>query len=155
MNFLGIDPGPKSGGLAIVTSRKEVYAITRMPATEHDLCDFLKQRASIINMAWIEKVHAFPKQGVVGAFNFGDNYGMLRGVLAAYDIPFEVVRPLAWQKRLEIPKKGRDESKPQFKRRLIRIAQNMYPKVPILKETADALLLAEACRREHGLQIVK
>jgi hypothetical protein len=87
MNFLGIDPGPKSGGLAIVTSRKEVYAITPMLATEHDLCDFLKEYATTVTMAWIEKVHAFPKQGVVSAFNFGDNYGMLRGVLSSYDIP--------------------------------------------------------------------
>lgn len=155
MNFLGIDPGPKSGGLAIVTSRKEVYAITPMLATEHDLCDFLKEHATTVTMAWIEKVHAFPKQGVVSAFNFGDNYGMLRGVLSSYDIPFEVVQPLFWQRRLEIPKKGKEETKTRFKNRLRGIAQRMYPGVALLNSTADALLIAEACRREHGLQIVK
>ena len=154
MNYLGIDPGPKSGGLVIVTNRKEVYAITAMPATEHDLCDFLKEHANTISMAWIEKVHAFPKQGVVSAFNFGDNYGMLRGVMSAFDISFEVVQPLFWQRRLEVPKKGKEETKTVFKNRLKGIAQRMYPGVPLIKATADALLIAEACRREHGLRIV-
>ena len=95
------------------------------------------------------------KQGVVSAFNFGDNYGMLRGVLSSYDIPFEVVQPLFWQRRLEIPKKGKEETKTRFKNRLRGIAQRMYPGVALLNSTADALLIAEACRREHGLQIVK
>ena len=155
MNFLGVDPGSVSGGLAIVTSRKEVYEITAMPVTERDLCDFLMKHSNTITMAWIEKVHAFPKQGVASAFNFGDNYGMLRGVLTACEIPWELVQPRFWQKRLQVPPKNKEESKTQFKNRLKGIAQRLYPGVPLTNKLADALLIAEACRREYGLQIVK
>jgi hypothetical protein len=43
MNFLGIDPGPKSGGLAIVTNQKEIFKLTVMPPTERDLYEFLSE----------------------------------------------------------------------------------------------------------------
>ena len=155
MNFLGVDPGPKSGGLVIVTSHKEVYDITAMPPTERDLCDFLTKHSATITMAWIEKVHAFPKQGVSSAFSFGDNFGMLRGVLTACEVPWELVQPRFWQKRLQVPPKKKEETKVQFKNRLKGMAQRLYPGVPIIKATADALLIAEACRREYGIRIVE
>lgn len=156
MNFLGIDPGPKSGGLAIVTNGRVIYAITTMPPTERELYEFVHKAASTINMAWIEKVHAFPKQGVVSAFNFGDNFGVLKGILTACEISYELVQPRFWQKTLQIPPRKRkaNETKTQFKNRLRGMAQQLYPGEPILKDTADALLIAEACRRTHGLRRV-
>jgi crossover junction endodeoxyribonuclease RuvC len=153
MNFLGIDPGPKSGGLAIVTNQKEIFKLTVMPPTERDLYEFLHQYDHTITMAWIEKVHAFPKQGVSSAFNFGDNFGLLKGMVTACEIPYELVQPRFWQKRLQIPPKKKEETKPQWKNRLKGIAQQLYPGVPILKDHADAVLIAEACRREYGLKI--
>ena len=154
MNFLGVDPGPKSGGLVIVTSRKEVYAITAMPPTERDLCDFLTKHSTTITMAWIEKVHAFPKQGVSSAFSFGDNFGMLRGVLTACEVPWELVQPRFWQKRLQVPPKKKEETKVQFKNRLKGMAQRLYPGVPISGSSPSHHGLQVFVRREYGIRIV-
>ena len=46
----------------------------------------------------IERVHAMPGQGVSSSFNFGDGYGVLRGVVATLGYPVEFVTPNAWKK---------------------------------------------------------
>lgn len=47
---------------------------------------------------FIEKVHAMPKQGVTSMFNFGMNYGVWIGIVAALRIPMTTVTPQAWKK---------------------------------------------------------
>jgi crossover junction endodeoxyribonuclease RuvC len=48
--------------------------------------------------AFIEKVHAMPKQGVTSTFSFGKGYGIWLGVLAALQIPYTLVTPMTWKK---------------------------------------------------------
>lgn len=53
-----------------------------------------------IDMAIIERAHAFPGQGVVSMFNIGRGFGMLEGILAALDIPYMIVHSKTWQKKM-------------------------------------------------------
>jgi hypothetical protein len=87
-------------------------------------------------------------------FTFGQNYGSLRMLLVASKIPFLSVAPVTWQSALGVSprdKRGEDkESDSQFKTRLKTHAKGLFPALSTLtKATADALLLAEFCRRRH------
>lgn len=146
--YIGIDPG-KSGGIASVIDNAAIGM--PMPQTERCVYQVIKNLVGKDRaVAVIEKVHSMPKQGVVSSFTFGQGYGFLRGCLIALGIPFREVSPQAWQKYLEIPRRSKDETKTQFKRRLLSVAQQMFPDVNATLKTADALLIAEYCRRCDG-----
>jgi hypothetical protein len=84
-------------------------------------------------------------------FRFGQNYGSLEMALCAAGLPFRYVLPHAWQSQLGVESKRKNESKPQFKRRLHAKAKCLYPTVMSTLKTCDALLIAEATRRLHGV----
>lgn len=145
MKFIGIDPGA-SGGIALLDD--EGAQAWKMPDTEKDTQDLFEQLAGPFGIvtAAIEKVHAMPGQGVTSMFNFGRNYGMLRGLLIANLIPFETVAPQTWQKEfgLRNSKWTKTKKKNQHKAR----AQELFPHIKITHSLADALLIAEHLRRE-------
>lgn len=99
--FLGVDPG-LDGGLALVSQRDgvllEVMPTIGSELDFHLLAKILKDWAPDIRKAYLEHVHAMPKQGVASMFKFGKVFGGVQGVLATLGIPFELVRPQAWQK---------------------------------------------------------
>lgn len=141
--FVGIDPGA-SGAVAVVTAHgivdKEPFE------TETDARDFLESWCGSGNQlfAVLEKVHAMPKQGVTSTFKFGMNYGVWRGLLCCLRIPFDEVTPQRWQKALGCLTHGdKNISKAR--------AQALFPRVEkITHRIADALLIAEYCRRTRG-----
>lgn len=147
-DYIGIDPG-QNGGLVALYPDGEMFA-SAMPSTERDVWDWFRKRCpNTAAKAVIEKVHAMPKQGVSSSFKFGVNYGFLRGCLTAIGIPFEEIQPQTWQKSLRIPSRGKSESKTQFKNRLKGLAQQYFPSENVTLKTADALLIAEYCRRKN------
>jgi hypothetical protein len=145
--YLGIDPGA-SGGLA--ASNGGLWSITPMPATERDIWNWIVDCHAL--RAVIEKVGGYiagnPSPGSA-MFKFGLSYGGLRMALIAASIPFDEVTPQRWQKTLGISPRGKTESKSQFKNRLKGKAQQLFPQVNVTLATADAVLLAEYCRREY------
>jgi hypothetical protein len=157
--FIGVDPG-KAGGLAAIYPRDEGRSIRviKMPVTDQDILEWLRSTVEGIEcFAYLEKVSGYTGEGQPGssAFKFGDNYGALRMALTACEVPFELITPQKWQKGLTIPpkkkaKKGRKtggESKTQWKNRLKAKAQQLFPGVEVTLAVADALLIAEYCRR--------
>jgi crossover junction endodeoxyribonuclease RuvC len=44
-----------------------------------------------------------PGEGHVGAFSFGDGFGVIKGVLAGLRIPSTSVEPQVWKKTLRVP----------------------------------------------------
>ena len=144
MIYIGIDPG-KSGGIAWVFDTGAGGALP-MPATERDVLDLLGELA--INNdppaahALIEQVGVMPKQGIVSAFTFGRNVGGLQMALTAARIPFDQVLPAKWQLALQCRTGG---DKNVTKRR----AQQLFPTLKVTHAIADALLIAEYCRRVH------
>lgn len=147
---IGIDPGA-SGGLAEI-GIDGVTAVS-MPKTELDILEWLRQQGGRSDVtAMIEQVSGYIGEGHPGSamFKFGMSYGGLRMALIACGIPFETVTPQNWQKVLSIPKRDKKESRTQFKNRLKSKAQQLFPRVQVTLATADALLIAEYCRRKHA-----
>ena len=64
-----------------------------------------------IDVAYVERVHAMPKQGVSSTFEFGYGYGILHGVLAAQGIKLVLVTPATWKKHCGLIKKPKDAAR--------------------------------------------
>lgn len=109
---IGIDPG-LTGALACIIDG-QLLTVEDMPTFSEQrgkrtirtvnaaaVADILRDFA-LANMETptviIERVHAMPGQGVASSFNFGDGYGVLRGVVAALSYPVQMVEPRAWKK---------------------------------------------------------
>ena len=141
MIYIGIDPG-LSGGIAKLNDTGGVVSVEKMPPTDYDVYDLLAHLDMGAEKAVIERVSASPQMGVTSAFTFGKGYGGLRMALTAAGIPFEEVTPQRWQKAMQCLTKG---DKNVSKRR----AQQLFPQVKVTHAIADALLIAEYCRRFH------
>ncbi len=151
MLFIGIDPGV-SGGIAVIGDSGYVIATHKMPATGRDLIDLLAPYSDdtpgFEPVACIEKVNpgvfghgkAGMKMGVVSAFTFGRNVERAHMALLAQRIPYDEVLPVKWQTTLGCRSKG---DKNVTKAR----AQQLFPHVKVTHAIADALLIAEFCRR--------
>lgn len=152
--YIGVDPG-QNGGLVALLPRAVVW-VTPMPATERDVWDWFTMhdcndpRNNLYSVyAMIEKVHSMPKQGVASSFKFGVNYGMLRAFLVAAGMRFEEVTPRTWQKAIGISPRKKNETGVQWKNRLKAKAQQLFPHEHVTLKVADALLIAEYCKRKH------
>ena len=140
MVFVGIDPG-KSGAIAVVSADLSDVWIQRMDTTERDVFDFVLDKiGEEPSFAMLERVSAMPKQGVSSTFKFGQSYGFVLGLLTAMGIPFERVTPGKWQGAMKC-RSGGDKNVTKAR------AQELFPKEKVIHKTADALLLAEYCRR--------
>ena len=82
--------------------------------------------------------------GVTSAFTFGHGFGQIEMALTAAGIPFERLRPQAWQKAMGCMTKG---DKNVSKRR----AQELFPQIKVTHANADALLICEYGRRMKSL----
>jgi crossover junction endodeoxyribonuclease RuvC len=68
----------------------------------------------------LEKVHAFPGDGTVGAFSFGMGFGVWQGILAALGIPYTLVAPQTWKKSM-LADMGKDKGASRLR------AVQLYP----------------------------
>jgi hypothetical protein len=149
--IVAIDPGA-SGGLAI-SLEGSAPSFTHMPETVHDLAELL---GSVAIEASNGNAHAYLEQvgGYVGGagapgsamFNFGQNYGQIIGILAAYQIPFTLVRPQKWQGALSLGN-SKGMSKTEWKNKLKAKAQQLFPSSKITLATADAALIWHAASK--------
>jgi hypothetical protein len=151
VTYLGLDPGV-TGGIAAISNG--IALAFKMPETDRDILDLLRAVAPVQGQARavIEKVNpgvfARPgherKMGVVSAFTFGGGYRALKMALTACDIPYDEALPVKWQNALSCRSKG---NKNITKAR----AQQLFPQVKkVTHAIADALLIAEYCRRLHS-----
>lgn len=142
-HYLGLDPGA-SGGAAIITPEFQVIGVIKFAeSTEDDVATWVWHHVNekdVRFFAVCEKVNAMPKQGVSSSFKFGASYGFLRGILAAFEIRREFIRPAIWQKSLGCLSKG-DKNVTKAK------AQELFPGVKVTHAIADALLLAAFARK--------
>ena len=145
--YIGIDPG-KQGGLGVVADGESVVFPTPMAGKDYDIGAMrviLKKLSHIWVFAVIERASARPGQGVVSMFEFGRGYGIWLGLLAALEIPYQVVHPSTWTKAMLKGAPG------EGKERAYLVARKLFPKWQPKKkkerQLADALLLAEYARR--------
>ena len=153
MIFIGIDPG-LSGGIAVIDELGIVQpdGVVKMPPTEADLLTFLGRFSAIKEgmqpRAVLERVSSSPQMGVVSAFTFGRGVGALKMALVAESIPYDEVPPSKWQAAMSVlDKRAKGRLGKRDKNISKRRAQQLFPRVTVTHATADALLLAEYCRR--------
>jgi crossover junction endodeoxyribonuclease RuvC len=144
---IGIDPG-KDGAMAIIAPN-ETYVI---PFSE---TDYIKELGYIDTEHYkvfciLEHVGAMPGQGSVSMFNFGANFGFIRGLLSANRIPYELVRPQKWKKAFSCT---------SDKNTAIEVAKRLFPNIDLRRTPkckgphdgiCEALLMAEYGRRIYA-----
>jgi len=147
--YLGIDPG-RNGGIILLQGKGGIHT-NKMPSTDKDIWDLINLPSCTECFAAIEKVGGYvgKKQPGSAMFKFGMSYGGLKMALTAADIPFEEVVPQRWQKAMGVPPKKKTETNVQWKNRLKAKAQQLFPAVKVTLAIADALLIAEYCRRKQ------
>ena len=157
MLICGIDPGI-SGAVAFVTEAGTFRAVYDMPIVIRTtgrkqidglgLAAILRRHAPSITT--VERVGPRPGEGAVGAFAFGHGLGVIQGVLASLDLPYQFVQPATWKRAAGIPV-GAD------KQVSVAIAKQRIPTaadhLTLIKHhgRAEALLLA----RHHFIRSTK
>ena len=59
----------------------------------------------------IEQVSAMPGQGVTSMFNFGQSFGILKGMCSAMQLSMHFVRPAKWKKYFNLINSEKDASR--------------------------------------------
>ena len=62
-----------------------------------------------------------PGQGVTSMFNFGQSFGVIKGICAAMELPIFYVRPVKWKKYFNLINSEKDASRTK--------AIEMFPKI--------------------------
>ena len=88
----------------------------------------------------VEHVTAMPGQGVTSMFNFGQSFGVIKGLCSAMQLPIHFVRPTKWKKYFNLINSSKDASRS----RAIEIFPNISEKLKRKKDTnkADAILIS-------------
>ena len=143
MIYIGIDPG-KSGAMAIIFEGMDETVL--VPFDEQEYANVLRNLYGQPAKACLEHVGAMPGQGVTSMFNFGQNFGYIKGLLEAFQIPYELVRPQKWKKEFGISDKNSS----------VECCKRLFPGVDLRRtercrkdddNMAEALLMAEYARR--------
>ena len=95
-----------------------------------------KQNVRIV----IEQVSAMPGQGVTSMFNFGQSFGILKGICSAMQLSVYFVRPAKWKKYFNLINSEKDASRT----RAIEIFPYFSSELSKKKDAnkADAILIA-------------
>ena len=88
----------------------------------------------------IEQVSAMPGQGVTSMFNFGQSFGILKGICSAMQLPIYFVRPAKWKKYFNLINSEKDASRTRAIEIFPYFSSNLSRKKDSNK--ADAILIA-------------
>ena len=88
----------------------------------------------------IEQVSAMPGQGVTSMFNFGQSFGILKGLCSAMQLPMYFVRPAKWKKHFNLINSEKDASRTKAIEIFPYFSANLSKKKDSNK--ADAILIA-------------
>ena len=98
--------------------------------------NFQKENIKVV----IEQVSAMPGQGVTSMFNFGQSFGVLKGICSAMQLPMYFVRPAKWKKYFNLINSEKDASRTKAIEIFPYISAQLSKKKDSNK--ADAILLA-------------
>ena len=111
MIIFGIDPGV-SGAISVLEDKKiiEVFDMPTMidgkknkkQVNGSQVTNIIKERLNNDKekevVVVVEHVNAMPGQGVTSMFNFGQSFGVIKGICSALSLPIYFVRPTKWKK---------------------------------------------------------
>ena len=124
MLIIGIDPGI-SGSICFFEDGKILDVVEMPTMTEgkknkrqvngsqvyNEISKRIKQIDKKDIKVIIEQVSAMPGQGVTSMFNFGQSYGILKGICSAMQLPMYFVRPAKWKKYFSLINSEKDASR--------------------------------------------
>ena len=124
MLIIGIDPGI-SGSICFFKDGKILDVIEMPTMTEgkknkkqvngSQIYNEILKRVNKLETSDIrvivEQVSAMPGQGVTSMFNFGQSFGILKGICSAMQLPIYFVRPAKWKKYFNLINSEKDASR--------------------------------------------
>ena len=151
MIVFGIDPGV-SGAISVFEDKK-ITTFFDMPTMiegkknkrqvnaaqlAHEIKSRVIDRDN--SAVLIEQVGAMPGQGVTSMFNFGQSFGVIKGICSALGIPIYFIRPVKWKKHFNLINTEKDASRT----RAIEIFPYFSNQLSRKKDSnkADAILIA-------------
>ena len=153
MLIIGIDPGI-SGSICFFENGEIIDVIEMPTMTEGKKNKRQVNGAQIYNeitkrinkiqnqdvRVIVEQVSAMPGQGVTSMFNFGQSFGILKGICSAMQLPLYFVRPAKWKKYFNLINSQKDASRT----RAIEIFPYFSSHLSKKKDSnkADAILIA-------------
>ena len=153
MFIIGIDPGI-SGALCFMEHGKIIDVID-MPSMAdgkknkkqvngsqvfNEISRYIKDKNPNDIKVIIEHVSAMPGQGVTSMFNFGQSFGILKGVCSAMNLSMHFVRPVKWKKYFSLINASKDASRTKAIEIFPYFSVNLSKKKDANK--ADAILIA-------------
>lgn len=145
--IIGIDPG-RNGAIAVMSETG--VSVTKMPDTPRDIYDFLSHYASLPCVAYLEDVgHGMPGQSSSATAKFARHNGHLEMALLALGIKTIKVTPNKWERTFSLGRSS-DYTKTEWKNRLKRKAQELFPNLKVTLVNADALLICEYAHRQEN-----
>ena len=153
MLIIGIDPGI-SGSICFFQDGKIVDVVEMPTMTEgkknkkqvngsqivNEILEKIKKLDKREIKVVIEQVSAMPGQGVTSMFNFGQSFGILKGICSSMQLPMYFVRPAKWKKYFNLINSEKDASRT----RAIEIFPYFSNQLSKKKDSnkADAILIA-------------
>ena len=124
MLIIGIDPGI-SGSICFLLDGKILEVIEMPTMTEgkknkrqvngsqiyNEISKRVNKNEHQNTRVVIEQVSAMPGQGVTSMFNFGQSFGILKGLCSAMQLPMYFVRPAKWKKYFNLLNSEKDASR--------------------------------------------
>ena len=153
MLIIGIDPGI-SGSICFFDNGRIIKVIEMPTMTDGkknkkqvngaqiylEILDGIKNYDKKDIKIVIEQVSAMPGQGVTSMFNFGQSFGILKGICSAMQLSMYFVRPAKWKKYFNLINSEKDASRT----RAIEIFPYFSSQLSKKKDSnkADAILIA-------------
>ena len=153
MFIIGIDPGI-SGAICFMKDGK-IIDVIEMPSmaegkknkkqvNSSQIFNEISLRIKSLNKndikVVIEHVSAMPGQGVTSMFNFGQSFGVLKGICSAMNLSMYFVRPAKWKKYFNLINTEKDASRTKAIEIFPYFSINLSKKKDANK--ADAMLIA-------------
>ena len=153
MLIIGIDPGI-SGSICFFKNGV-IIDVIEMPTMNEgkknkkqvngsQLYNEISQRIKLIDKkdikVVIEQVSAMPGQGVTSMFNFGQSFGILKGLCSAMQLSIYFVRPARWKRFYNLINSEKDASRTRAIEIFPYFSSNLSKKKDSNK--ADAILIA-------------
>ena len=163
MLIIGIDPGI-SGSICFFENGKILDVIEMPTMTEGKKNKRQVNGAQIYNeilkkinkterqyiRVIIEQVSAMPGQGVTSMFNFGQSFGILKGICSAMQLPMYFVRPAKWKKYFGLINSEKDASRTRAIEMFPYFSSQLSKKKDSNK--ADAILIASFYYETYKLE---
>ena len=163
MLIIGIDPG--ISGAICFFENDEVKEVIDMPSMAdgkknkrqingqqifNEISSRIKNIPKKEIRVVIEQVSAMPGQGVTSMFNFGQSFGVLKGICSAMQLSMHFVRPAKWKKYYGLIKTEKDASRTKVIEIFPYISSQLSRKKDSNK--ADAILIASFFNNTYRLE---